>query len=135
MVTLNTGLMQRLKERDSDAWLELWEVFGPAIERMVSSISRNYFSPDTVQDLRQETLVQVFDRIQGFDAARGVKFSTWLYAVARHIVCAELTRRNALKRNRGLKPLSLEEVVEPDGRAVSPAAEFERQIFRAKVYR
>jgi len=135
MVTLNTGLLQRLKERDSDAWLELWEVFGPAIERMVASIARRYFSPDTLQDLRQETLVQVFDRIGSFDAARGVKFSTWLYAVARNLVCAELTRRNALKRNRGQKPLSLDEVVEPDGGAASPAAEFERQVFRAKVYR
>ena len=135
MVTLNTGLIQRLKERDSDAWHELWEIFGPAIERMVSSIAGRCFSPETVQDLRQETLIQVFDRIQSFDSGRGVKFSTWLYAVARHIVCAELTRRNALKRNRGLKPLSLDEVVDPGGGAASPASEFEMQVFRAKVYR
>ncbi len=134
MVTPNTNLVRRLKERNSDAWLELWEVFGPAIERMVASIAKRYFSPETVQDLRQETLLQVFARIEDFDTRRGANFSTWLYAIARHIVCAEIARRNALKRNRGLKPLSLGDVLDLDGGAASPAAEFEKQVFRAKVY-
>ncbi|MBI4604094.1 MAG: sigma-70 family RNA polymerase sigma factor [Planctomycetes bacterium] len=135
MVEVNTSLVGRLKERDADAWLELWEVFGPTLERMVASLARPHFSPETVQDIRQETLLQVLDKIGSFDAGRGVKFTTWLYAIAKHIVCAELSRRNALKRNRGVKPLPLEAVSEPDGGGPSPAADFERQVFRAKVYR
>ncbi len=132
MITINTSLVHRLKERDRDAWFELWDVFGPAIERMVDSLARRYFSRDTVQDIRQETLLQVFEEIQRFDAGRGVKFSTWLYAIARHIVSAELAHRTAQKRNRGLKPLSLSSVPEP----LAPAgSELEKQVFRAKVYR
>ncbi|MEQ8767752.1 MAG: sigma-70 family RNA polymerase sigma factor [Planctomycetota bacterium] len=135
MFTINTQFVARLKEHDGDAWFELWEVFGPTIERMVYSLSSRYFSQETVKDISQETLMQLFEEIGRFDTQRGVKFSTWLYAIAKHIVASELTYRNALKRNKGVKPLSLSETFDEGTPVQSPQDEFEREVFRAKVYR
>ncbi len=135
MFTINTHFIDRLKDHDGDAWFELWEVFGPTIERMVFSLSSRYFSQETVKDISQETLMQLFEEIGRFDTQRGVKFSTWLYAIAKHIVASELTYRNALKRNKGVKPLALNEALEQGSRRGTPQQEFELEVFRAKVYR
>jgi len=135
MFTVNTQFINRLKQHDGDAWFELWEVFGATIERMVLSLSSRYFSQETVKDISQETLMHLFEEIRRFDTQRGVKFSTWLYAIAKHIVASELTYRNALKRNKGVKPLSLNEALEQGSGEIAPQDEFEREVFRAKVYR
>ena len=135
MISVNTNFVERLKEHDDDAWFELWEVFGASIERMVESLTSRFFSPETVKDIRQETLLQVFGEIRRFDSRRGVKFSTWLYAIAKHIVASELTYRNAQKRGGGVRPLSLDEIAERRGKDLSPPEEFENEVFRAKVYR
>lgn len=135
MTTVDTNLVRRLQDLNGDAWLEFWDVFGSSIERMVDSIARRCFTQETVQDIRQETLLQVFAEIGKFDVRRGVKFSTWVYAIARHIVSAEMAHRNAQKRGGGVKPLSLHDLAIEDGREAAPEAELERQVFRAKVYR
>jgi RNA polymerase sigma factor (sigma-70 family) len=135
MLSASTRFIERLQRRDEAAWLELWEVFGHSIERMVESIARRYFSPETVKDIRQETLLEVFRNIERFDPGRGVKLSTWLYSIARHIVSAELTYRHAAKRNQGIKPLSLGDVEERGSPQPAPDEELEKELFRAKVYR
>ncbi|HZN59050.1 MAG TPA: sigma-70 family RNA polymerase sigma factor, partial [Planctomycetota bacterium] len=111
------------------------EVFGSSIERMVQSIARGCFSHETLKDIRQETLLEVFRNISSFDPGRGVKLSTWLYSIARHIVASELTYRGAQKRNRGQRPLSLEETSEIGASRPGPDDELEASVFRAKVYR
>src|SRR4029450_2389927 len=115
MVRVTTSFIDRLKGQDGQAWLELWDVFGPSLERMVASLSRAHFTPETRQDMRQETLLRAFEQIGKFDATPGVRFSTWLYGIAKHIVSEEVTRRSAQKRNRGVRPASLE--VDPLGDA------------------
>lgn len=135
MTIVDTNLVLRLQDLNGDAWLEFWDVFGSSIERMVDSIARRCFSQETVQDIRQETLLQVFAEIGKFDVRRGVKFSTWVYAIARHIVSAEMAHRNAQKRGGGVKPVSLNDLALEDAREATPEADFEKQVFRAKVYR
>ncbi|NUQ36106.1 MAG: hypothetical protein HUU29_14325, partial [Planctomycetaceae bacterium] len=108
MLNVNTDLLVRLKAKDASAWYELWEVFGPSIERIVGSIANRYFSQETVKDVSQETLARVYKEIARFDQKRGVKFSTWLYAIAKNVVLTELSRRNTQKRNSGEKPASLD---------------------------
>ena len=135
MRNVNTEFLRRLKNRDDDAWFELWEVFGPALERMVERFARRCFSPDTVRDVSQETLLRLAKEIHRFDPDRGTRFSTWLFQIAHHVVCGEFTYRNAKKRGEGVRPGALDPANEPVGAAVAPSEEYERSVFRAKVYR
>jgi len=132
---VNTEFLRRLKSRDDDAWFELWEVFGPALERMVERFARRCFSPDTVRDVSQETLLRLAKEIHRFDPERGTRFSTWLFQIAHHVVCGEFTYRNAKKRGEGVRPGALDPANEPVGPSTAPSDEYERSVFRAKVYR
>lgn len=75
MITINTDLLGRLKRADSGAWYEMWDVFGPSIERMIGSIASRFFGQETIKDVSQETLARVYQEIAKFDPSRGVKFS------------------------------------------------------------
>ncbi len=135
MININTDLLGRLKKADSSAWYEMWEVFGPAIERLVGSIASRFFGQETIKDVSQETLSRVYQEIAKFDPKRGVKFSTWLYAIAKHVVYSELTTRNAQKRGGGVRPMSLDDTIHEVSQSPMPDQEFEMSVFRAKVYR
>ncbi len=135
MITINTDLLGRLKKADAAAWYEMWEVFGPSIERLIGSIASRFFGQETIKDVSQETLARVYQEIAKFDPRRGVKFSTWLYAIAKHVVYSELTSRNAQKRGGGNKPMSLDDTLLEVSQQPLPDQEFEAAVFRAKVYR
>jgi RNA polymerase sigma factor (sigma-70 family) len=135
LISINTDLLGRLKRADAAAWYEMWEVFGPSIERLIGSIASRYFGQETIKDVSQETLARVYQEIGKFDPKRGVKFSTWLYAIAKHVVYSELTSRNAQKRGGGSKPMSLEDTLYEVSTTSPPDQEFEMAVFRAKVYR
>ena len=135
METVDTQFLRRLKKGDDDAWFELWEVFGPALERMVERFARRCFTPDTVRDVSQETLYRLAKEIHRFDPERGTRFSTWLFQIAHHTVCGEFTHRNAKKRGQGVRPDALDPTREPAGDVTQPPEEYERSVFRAKVYR
>lgn len=135
MISINTDLLGRLKKADAAAWYEMWEVFGPSIERLIGSIASRYFGQETIKDVSQETLARVYQEIAKFDPNRGVKFSTWLYAIAKHVVYSELTSRNAQKRGGGQKPMSLDDTIHEVSKEARPDTEFELAVFRAKVYR
>jgi RNA polymerase sigma factor (sigma-70 family) len=135
VIAINTDLLGRLKRSDAAAWYEMWEVFGPSIERLIGSIASRYFGQETIKDVSQETLARVYQEIARFDPSRGVKFSTWLYAIARHVVFSELTSRNAQKRGGGHKPMSLDDSLHEAASSPLPDDEFEAAVFRAKVYR
>jgi RNA polymerase sigma factor (sigma-70 family) len=135
VISINTDLLGRLKRADAAAWYEMWDVFGPSIERMIGSIASRYFGQETIKDVSQETLARVYQEIGKFDPGRGVKFSTWLYAIAKHVVYSELTSRNAQKRGGGQRPVSLDDTLYEVATTTPPDAEFEAGVFRAKVYR
>ena len=63
---------------------------------------------ETVQDLSQETLAALSQAIDSHDPDRGVRFSTWLLAIAKYTLSDEFDRRMAQKRGSGKKPLDLE---------------------------
>lgn len=135
MAQLKTDLVERLKANDSAAWYEFWDTFGPTVERMVSSIARSQFTQHTAQDLSQETLLRLSGEIGRFDSTRGVKFTTWLYGIARHVVLNEITFRNAKKRNSGKRPSSIDEMENFQPPADEVPEEFEASVFRAIVFR
>ena len=135
VVDITTGFVGRLRARDPDAWFELWETFGPVIRAQLSRWGRGQIGFETVQDLSQETLTALAQAIDTHDPSRGVRFSTWLLAIARYTLSDEFDRRNAQKRGSGRKPLELEAAAGKGDRGASPDDAYATAVFGAKVDR
>jgi RNA polymerase sigma factor (sigma-70 family) len=132
--TLTTSFVSRLRARDSAAWFELWETFGPVLRAQLTKWGKGRIGVETVRDLSQETMAALSDSIERFDPSRGARFSTWLLAIAKHTLGDEIDRRMAQKRGSGRRNSELNE--EWMGRAggISPDGEYEAAVFRAKVH-
>lgn len=130
---ITTTFVDRLRNREEAAWFELWEVFGPVIRAHFAKWGRGAIGPETARDLTQETLAQLSGSIERFDPTRGVRFSTWLLSIARHVFGDEVDRRMAGKRGAGRRAASLEVTAPQDAGVMMPDQEYERQVFRAKV--
>ena len=132
MHQLTTSFVRRLRDRDEAAWFELWQVFGPILGGQLMKWGNGRLGQETVRDLSQETLAALSKSIERFDPTRGVRFSTWLLAIARHAMSDEIDRRMALKRGAGKRPIHLQEDwMGGLGSAVDAA--YEQRIFEAKV--
>lgn len=130
---VTSGFIARLKSSDEAAWFELWETFGPVVRAQLSKWGRGRIGVETVRDLSQETLAALSSSIDRYDPARGARFSTWLLAIAKHVLGDEIDRRMALKRGSGKRGASFEEawmVASPDA-GVDDA--YEAAVFRSKV--
>jgi len=132
MQHLTTTFVRRLRDRDEAAWFELWQVFGPVLRGTLMRWGNGRVGMETVRDLSQETLTSLSKSIDTFDPTRGVRFSTWLLAIARHALSDEMDRRMALKRNKGRKPVLLQDDWAAD-LAKTVDRDYERRVFEAKV--
>jgi len=130
---LTTGFIGRLRARDSAAWFELWEIFGPVLRAQLSRWGRGRIGAETVQDLSQETMVALASAIDRHDPSKGARFSTWLLAIAKYTLGDEIDRRTAQKRGGGVKPLSIDGVDPGGDDGLAPDEAFELQVFDAKV--
>jgi RNA polymerase sigma factor (sigma-70 family) len=130
--SLTTSFVARLKRNDEAAWFELWETFGPVIRAQLTKWGKGRIGSQTVQDLSQETMAALSDSIDRYDPARGARFSTWLLAIAKHVLGDELDRRNAQKRGSGKKASVFEEAWMA-GSPNSVDDHYEAAVFRAKV--
>jgi RNA polymerase sigma factor (sigma-70 family) len=133
LTPLTTGFVGRLRANDQGAWFELWQTFGPVVRAQLSKWGKGRIGSQTVQDLSQETLAALSESIDRFDPSRGARFSTWLLAIAKHVLGDELDRRNALKRGGAKKAAELDEswMAASDGRSVDQ--EYESAVFGSKV--
>src|SRR3954468_1101602 len=129
--SLTTSFIARLKRNDEAAWFELWETFGPVIRAQLTKWGKGRIGSQTVADLSQETMAALSDSIDRYDPSRGARFSTWLLAIAKHVLGDELDRRNAQKRGSGRKSGSFDEAWMASS-AVSVDAQYEAAVFRAK---
>lgn len=134
MNPMTTTFIARLRDRDDAAWFELWTVFGPVIRRQLSHWGKGNVGAATVEDLTQDTLTALSKSIGRFDPTRGARFSTWLLAIAKHVLGDELDRRYALKRGRGRRPAPLDEAYMGVSAEAAPDQAYERAIFQAKVH-
>ena len=130
--SLTTSFVHRLRSNDQSAWFELWETFGPVLRARSRSGARAA-SARRRRDLSQETLAALSDWIGAFDPTRGARFSTWLLAIAKHVLGDEMDKRMALKRGSGRAKAEAGRDV--DGRRGGPDgdAEYEAAVFRSKV--
>lgn len=143
---LTTSFVSRLRARDQAAWFELWETFGPVLRGQLTKWGKGRVGPETVQDLSQETLAALSGCIDRYDAGKGARFSTWLLAIAKHVLGDEIDRRSAMKRGgsgagqadkpgsgQAGAPQALDESWMGAARGPGPDAEYEAAMFAAKV--
>jgi RNA polymerase sigma factor (sigma-70 family) len=130
---MTTGFIDRLRTNDQAAWFELWETFGPVVRAQLAKWGRGRIGSQTVQDLSQETLAALSESIDRFDPTRGARFSTWLLAIAKHVLGDELDRRGAKKRGGSKRPAELDESWMAASAAQGVDEQYEAAIFRAKV--
>ncbi|MBY0313853.1 MAG: sigma-70 family RNA polymerase sigma factor [Phycisphaerales bacterium] len=139
--SITTSFVSRLRANDQAAWFDLWQTFGPVLRAQLTKWGKGRIGVETVRDLSQETLAALSDSIDRFDPTRGARFSTWLLAIAKHVLGDELDRRNAQKRggaskNGGFgkkKTGELDESWMVASAALGADAEYEAAMFRAKV--
>lgn len=132
LTQVTTNFINRLRSNDQGAWFELWEIFGPVVRAQITKWGKGRIGSETVRDLSQETLAALSESIDRYDPRRGARFSTWLLAIAKHVLGDEMDRRLAQKRNSNKRPASLDEawMVAAEG---SADANYEAAVFRAKV--
>ena len=131
----STNFIARLRADDQAAWFELWETFGPVLRAQLTKWGRGRIGQETVRDLSQETLAALSGSIERYDPSKGARFSTWLLAIAKHVLGDELDRRGALKRGGGRTNASLDESWMGSAPGLSVDAAYEAAVFRAKVER
>jgi RNA polymerase sigma factor (sigma-70 family) len=131
--SMTTGFLKRLRANDEAAWFELWETFGPVLRAQLMKWGRGRIGQETVRDLSQETLAALSNSIDRFDPSRGARFSTWLLAIAKHVLGDEMDRRMAQKRGGGRSNASLEEDWMVAAAAERADQAYEAAIFRSKV--
>lgn len=133
LTSMTTNFIARLKRNDQGAWFELWETFGPVVRAQLAKWGRGRIGSETVRDLSQETLAALSESIDRYDPARGARFSTWLLAIAKHVLGDEMDRRNAQKRGGSKRPAELDETWMAASAAQGVDDAYEAAVFRAKV--
>jgi len=98
MNSMTTSFVSRLRKQDQTAWFELWETFGPVLRAQITKWGKGRIGAETVRDLSQETMAALSDSIDRYDPSKGARFSTWLLAIAKHVLGDEIDKRAAQKR-------------------------------------
>ncbi|MFG0244315.1 MAG: RNA polymerase sigma factor [Phycisphaerales bacterium JB054] len=130
---MTTSFVARLRANDQAAWFELWETFGPVVRAQIMKWGNGRIGVETVRDLSQETMAALSNSIERYDPSRGARFSTWLLAIARHVLGDEMDRRMAAKRGSGKRGTSLEEAWMTTSGGIGVDEAYEAAVFRAKV--
>jgi RNA polymerase sigma factor (sigma-70 family) len=133
LTSMTTSFISRLRSNDQAAWFELWETFGPVVRAQLTKWGKGRIGSETVRDLSQETLAALSESIDRYDPARGARFSTWLLAIAKHVLGDEMDRRSAQKRGGAKKPAELDESWMVASAAQRADDQYEAAVFRAKV--
>jgi len=134
MHPVDTAFLRRLRAKDERAWFELWEAFGPVVRGTLYRWGNGRLGEETLRDLTQDTLAALTDSIERFDPARGVRFSTWLLAIAKHVLGDEMDRRYSQKRGGGSRGTSLDDSWMGQSREAQPDEIYERRVMAAKVH-
>ena len=136
--SMTTNFVARLRANDQATWFELWETFGPVVRAQLTKWGKGRIGSETVRDLSQETLAALSESIDRYDPSKGARFSTWLLAIAKHVLGDEMDRRNAQKRGGGSgsgpkRGGTFDETWMVASAAAKPDELYEAAVFRAKV--
>lgn len=92
-------LVTRLQRRDPEAMALLYDRYGRLVYALILRIVRDR---GIAEDLVQETFLRVWNRVQGFEANKGV-LGPWLLAVARNRAIDYLRSAGGRMRSLGLE--------------------------------
>lgn len=87
-------LIPRAIRGDRDARADLYPLYYREIEFAVSQFLGKA-RPQDLADICQDIWLKVLDRLHFFDPTRGVKFSTWLFSLARNH-CFDVAKKRRL---------------------------------------
>lgn len=110
--SLDSDLIRRAQEGDSDAFAELFHAHKARIYSLCLRMTNNAAE---AEDLTQDAFLQVFRKLSTFRGASAL--STWLYRIAVNTVLMHF-------RKRSLCQLSLDEPCGKDGDAKAPRREY-----------
>lgn len=79
-VDFNSCLLRIGKNQDKAAFIQLFDYYAP---RLKSFLMRGNFSPDTAEELVQETMIAVWDKAERFDPSQAAA-GTWIFTIARN---------------------------------------------------
>src|ERR1051325_1593892 len=91
----DSEIVARLQRRDPHALGELYDLYGRIAYSLILRIVRD---GGTAENLVQETFLRLWNRVQGFDAAKG-SIGPWLLAVARNRAIDYLRSASGRERN------------------------------------
>jgi RNA polymerase sigma-70 factor, ECF subfamily len=91
----DSALVERLQRRDPQALAELYDRYGRIAYALILRVVRD---SGIAEDLVQETFLRVWNRVHGFDAAKGA-IGPWLLAVARNRAIDYLRSSGGRERN------------------------------------
>jgi RNA polymerase sigma-70 factor (ECF subfamily) len=98
-------LVLRLQRRDPQALADLYDRYGRLVFSLILRVVRD---TGIAEDLVQETFLRVWNRVQGFEAAKG-SIGPWLLAVARNRAIDYLRSAGGRERN----AMELEDTIHP----------------------
>jgi RNA polymerase sigma-70 factor, ECF subfamily len=91
----DADLIARLQRRDPQALADLYDRYGRIAYALILRVVRD---SGIAEDLVQETFLRVWNRVHGFDAAKG-SLAPWLLAVARNRAIDYLRSAGGRERN------------------------------------
>jgi RNA polymerase sigma-70 factor, ECF subfamily len=119
-----TDLIQKVaRNRDSEAFHELFVTFAPRIKAM---LMRQGADPETAEEIVQETMLSVWRKAHLFVESKG-SFSTWVFTIARNL------RIDKLRRNSFWQDIGGDAVDDRASEDDSPYDEVQRQQQRDHV--
>lgn len=104
--TEDSGLLERLKQRDPQAMAELYDRFGRVVYAVIARIVRN---GAVAEELTQEAFLRAWNRSGDFDEGRG-KLSPWLLTIARNRAIDYLRSKAGQQQGTTLELAALERV-------------------------
>lgn len=118
-----TDLIHKVaRNRDSEAFHELFVMFSPRIKAM---LMRQGADPETAEEIVQETMLSVWRKAHLFAESKG-SFSTWVFTIARNLRIDRL-RRNFIWQDFG------SEIDDRPSEDDSPYDELHREQQRERV--
>lgn len=112
-------LVQRIRAGDEEGWQELWDHYERRVFRFAL---RRLRDPCDAEDVRQDVFVEVIRSLESFEGRSSL--STWILGIADHEVASRY-------RQRGRRPLSLDDLEAPEPAAPGPA--LERALDAARI--
>ncbi|MBI4878185.1 MAG: sigma-70 family RNA polymerase sigma factor [Planctomycetes bacterium] len=94
MVEIADEVVLLAQQGDPDAFRSILEAFEKPVFQTVYRMVGGRF-PNDVEDVTQDVFLKVFRSLGRFDAGRGVKFSTWVYAFVKNH-CFDVLKKRRL---------------------------------------